>query len=365
MAVFTVAGKEFRDHIENKRFLVIFGALLLVVILSMSQGIKDYNQALESYKEMTSKIESSEIEPEVHMWMPEKPSILLIFYRMLNYFAAIGAVLAIAMGFDLISKEKEEGSLKSLLSHPLHRDSVILGKLVGAVATFGVVMLTVTLICTGSLMIYGISPSSDEFLRIIAYMLVSLLFLISFFSIAIACSVIAKSSGLSVTYCIGIVLVLSFMLPAFGEAVADQYAGEMPTASNVYTYTYSTGPGTVTITTESSTKSSEPTEAEKEEMQKKWEEYQKKIEEYWQKKRNIEHMFNMLSPDKNYKEISNRLISGRSSEVFFFGEGKSPKETETLAESLSSVWSEIFSLLTLSVVMLIGAYLKFMRLDIR
>ena len=361
MAVFTVAGKEFRDHIENKRFLVIFGALLLVVILSMSQGIKDYNQALESYKEMTSKIESSEVEPEVHMWMPEKPSILLIFYRMLNYFAAIGAVLAIAMGFDLISKEKEEGSLKSLLSHPLHGDSVILGKLVGAVATFGVVMLTVTLICTGSLMIYGISPSSDEFLRIIAYMLVSLLFLISFFSIAIACSVIAKSSGLSVTYCIGIVLVLSFMLPAFGEAVADQYAGEMPTASNVYTYTYSIGPGAVTTTTESS----EPTEAEKEEMQKKWEEYQKKIEEYWQKKRNIEHMFNMLSPDKNYKEISNRLISGRSSEVFFFREGKSPKETETLAESLSSVWSEIFSLLTLSVVMLIGAYLKFMRLDIR
>ena len=359
MAVFTVAGKEFRDHIENKRFLVIFGALLLVVILSMSQGIKDYNQALESYKEMTSKIESSEVEPEVYMWMPEKPSILLIFYRMLNYFAAIGAVLAIAMGFDLISKEKEEGSLKSLLSHPLHGDSVILGKLVGAVATFGVVMLTVTLICTGSLMIYGISPSSDEFLRIIAYMLVSLLFLISFFSIAIACSVIAKSSGLSVTYCIGIVLVLSFMLPAFGEAVADQYAGEMPTASNVYTY--SIGPGTVTTTTESS----EPTEAEKEEMQKKWEEYQKKIEEYWQKKRNIEHMFNMLSPDKNYKEISNRLISGRSSEVFFFREGKSPKETETLAESLSSVWSEIFSLLTLSVVMLIGAYLKFMRLDIR
>jgi len=359
VAVFTVAGKEFRDHIENKRFLVIFGALLLVVILSISQGIKDYNQSLESYKEMTSKIESSEVEPEVHMWMPEKPSILLIFYRMLNYFAAIGAVLAIAMGFDLISKEKEEGSLKSLLSHPLHRDSVILGKLVGAVATFGVVMLTVTLICTGSLMIYGISPSSDEFLRIMAYMLVSLLFLISFFSIAMACSVIAKSSGLSVTYCIGIVLVLSFMLPAFGEAVADQYAGEMPTASNVYTYNI--GPGAVTTTTESS----EPTEAEKEEMQKKWEEYQKKIEEYWQKKRNIEHMFNMLSPDKNYKEISNRLISGRSSEVFFFGEGKSPKETETLAERLSSVWSEIFSLLTLSVVMLIGAYLKFMRLDIR
>jgi len=325
VAVFTVAGKEFRDHIENKRFLVIFGALLLVVILSISQGIKDYNQSLESYKEMTSKIESSEVEPEVHMWMPEKPSILLIFYRMLNYFAAIGAVLAIAMGFDLISKEKEEGSLKSLLSHPLHRDSVILGKLVGAVATFGVVMLTVTLICTGSLMIYGISPSSDEFLRIMAYMLVSLLFLIS--------------------YCIGIVLVLSFMLPAFGEAVADQYAGEMPTASNVYTYNI--GPGAVTTTTESS----EPTEAEKEEMQKKWEEYQKKIEEYWQKKRNIEHMFNMLSPDKNYKEISNRLISGRSrlisgrsSEVFFFGEGKSPKETETLAERLSSVWSEIFSL---------------------
>jgi len=354
MAVFLVIKKEFRDLMQSRRFLMIFGALLLVVILSMSQGVGKYNDALDEYKEMTSRIGEGE---GLRQFMPEKPSMLLIFDTMTSYFIPIGAVLAIAVGFDLISREKEEGSLKSLLSHPLYRDNVIIGKLCGALACFGVVMVVITFTCIGILMMYGMSPSSNEFLRILLYMGFSLVFLLSFFSIAILSSTIAKSSGLSVAYCIGIVLVLSFMVPYIGVALADSYAGEEPSMVNIIGGGMMRGGD------------NEMTEAEREEMQTEMEEYNREYQEYWQKKTNVERIFNMLSPDKNYEEISNKILGEDSPEGgFFFGQNRitrSEENEETLAESLSSVWSEIFSLLTLSAVMLIGAYLKFMRLDIR
>lgn len=178
MAVFLVIKKEFRDLMQSKRFLMIFGALLLVVILSMSQGVGEYNDALDEYKEITSRI--GESEGLRQQFMPEKPSILLIFNTMTSYFISFGAVLAIAIGFDLISREKEEGSLKSLLSHPLFRDNIIIGKLCGALATLGLVMVVVIFTCTGMLMIYGISPSSNEFLRILLYMGFSLVYMLAF-----------------------------------------------------------------------------------------------------------------------------------------------------------------------------------------
>jgi ABC-2 type transport system permease protein len=351
MAVFLVTKKEIRDHVQSKRFLMIFGALLLVVILSMSQGVGEYNDALDQYKEMSSRIGEGE---GVWQFMPEKPSVLLIFETMTSYFIPIGAVLAIAMGFDLISGEKEEGSLKSLLSHPLFRDNIIIGKLCGALAVLGLVMVIVTFTSTGVLMMYGISPSSNEFLRILIYMGFSLLFMLAFFSIAMLSSTLAKSSGLSVAYCIGIVLVLSFMVPYVGAAVAEEYAGEEPSKVNFMK-------GGMPL-------NKEMTEAEREEQQEEMQEYQVEYQEYWDKRTGIERIFTIFSPNESYEEIANEITGGSDAEetegVFRF---KVPGERDekSIGESMGLVLPEILSLLMISVVMLIGAYLTFMRLDIR
>jgi ABC-2 type transport system permease protein len=356
MSFIIVAGKEFRDHIQNKRFLIIFGILLLVVFLSLNDGLNEYNQRLDTYKAVVSRVQSA---PQGNTPMPQKPSPLMIFYSMISYFTPIGAVLAISMGFDLISKEKEEGSLKSLLSHPLFRDNVIIGKLLGALGVFTIVTFIVTLICTGFLMMSGISPSGNETLRIAAYMFFSLLFLISFFSIALACSVIAPSSGLSVTYCIGIVIIISFMLPAIGTAVATKVAGTQPSFAD-----YGVIPGS-----QGSQGLNNMTDAERQQMQERMNEYRNASQNYFQKVNSIERIFNIPAPDKSYNTISRRVLTGSASGRFFGGDffrvGTNPSKPETLADSLGAVFSEIIALLILSVIALLVAYLRFMRLDIR
>jgi len=49
-----VAGKEFRDHITSKRFLVIFAVLMLVAVISMAGGMSQYNESLDNYKKQNA-----------------------------------------------------------------------------------------------------------------------------------------------------------------------------------------------------------------------------------------------------------------------------------------------------------------------
>jgi len=70
--------------------------------------------------------------------MPDQPSILSIFQHLISSLMLFGGMLAIAIGFDPISKEREARSLKALLAHPVYRDGVINGKAPGGVAALAV-----------------------------------------------------------------------------------------------------------------------------------------------------------------------------------------------------------------------------------
>ena len=43
-----VAGKEFRDHLTSRRFIVIFTLMILLSAYGIANGLNDYNMLLES-----------------------------------------------------------------------------------------------------------------------------------------------------------------------------------------------------------------------------------------------------------------------------------------------------------------------------
>jgi hypothetical protein len=45
-----IAEKEFRDHVTSKRFIIVFGILLLLAVYSLNAGMNNYNQKLGTYK---------------------------------------------------------------------------------------------------------------------------------------------------------------------------------------------------------------------------------------------------------------------------------------------------------------------------
>ena len=344
--IFVVAKKEFLDHVMGKKFMVILAILMIISLLAMHQGVESYNKLLDSYKERTAEIEEH---PEVMppRGMPEKPSILSVFHVMSTLFGFLGAILAIAIGFNLISGEKESGSLKSLLSHPVFRDTIINGKALGGMGALGFAMLVMTLLSIGILMMLGIMPTGDEFVRILVFMGFTLLFMFSFFAIALMCSTIAKNSTRAITYTLVIFVVISFVMPAAGIFVGMQLAGDMPEHPGMARQEINESEG----------------EGISEEEQ---ERIQEERQEYWEKVMGIQEMFSIGDPRSNFEKVSSTVLDPRFQSFFVFGGpmGEPPAETSIL-EALRMVWKNLLVLLVFPVVMFVIAYIKFMRMDIR
>lgn len=64
-----------------------------------------------------------------------------VVYDMLGIVTALGAVLAVAAGTDAIAGERERGSLLPVLLTPLSRTGLLLGKMGGQAAAWGVMLL--------------------------------------------------------------------------------------------------------------------------------------------------------------------------------------------------------------------------------
>ena len=352
--LFNVARKEFIDHLTSRKFILILALFLIVSAIAMQQGIGDYNNRLESYKEQISQIEEEE---EGSHTMPRKPSILFIFQRMSSLMAILGVILAIAMGFDLITREKERGSLKSLLSHPVYRDEIINGKAVGGILALLFAVGISFIILFAMLLLFSIVPDLDESWRIVLFWTVTVLCLLSYFSIALMSSTVSKDSGRALMYAFIIVLALSFAMPMIGGMVVKGVVGEPPEQpeiqSRIEINEYGEFVGHI-----------EPMNKEEEEE---WERYSEELKAYSEKKWAIQDAFDIFSSDSNYMAVSISLTNPYLKVVHggSWSSSYTPGETTSIKESLEKVWKSILALIILPVVFFAIAYIKFMRMDIR
>ncbi len=357
--LFNVALKEFIDHLTSRKFIVILGLFLIISAYSMHQGIDNYNNELESYKEQISQITEDKaggtsitIESE---YMSEKPSILLIFQVMSFQMVSLGAILAIAMGFDLVSREKESRSLKSLLSHPLFRDEIINGKALGGIFALTFAIGIALLISVAMLLLFSIVPDLDELCRIALFGLVSVLCLLTYFSIALMTSTISDSSGKSLIYALIVFLAISFFVPMVGGIVAESVVGDPPEPPM---FQHEVPPPSV-----KETESEEPIVIREVPLdEEEWQLYEEESNAYWQKRRGIDDAILTIVPTTNYLTVSSAVLS-KNGNVPMFGPGY---RSETTSEDvLERVWKNILALIIFPLVFFAIAYIKFMRMDIR
>jgi ABC-2 type transport system permease protein len=107
--IITIIKKEISDAVTNRSFLLSFGILVLcMVIAGFASGNAFNSQRFAASKDR-----------------------LLILREIAPIITQLGALVSVALGFNSINKERPEGSLKVVLSYPIYRDQIILGKLLG------------------------------------------------------------------------------------------------------------------------------------------------------------------------------------------------------------------------------------------
>lgn len=358
-----VAKKEFSDHITSRRFIIILGLLLVISAIGAHAGIESYNNLLESYNQQLQYVQDIDVTGPYTRWMPEKPSIMLIFNAMMSYMTTLGAILAIAIGFDLVSKEKETRSLKSLLSHPVYRDEIINGKALGGIAALGFAMALALVISLAILLLFSIVPTLTEFAAILIFGAVTLGFLLAYFAIALMMSTIAKESGNALIYTMVIFFAVSTLLPVLGAVAGETLAGDRPEP-----------PQSAPLPKEvvwvdnggySSTSVSQSVVYEgKVEVDPAWQQYEEDMKAYSERRMLISSVTNLLSPQMNYFTTAMAVTNPRVAAVINSLESM-PAETPGLGEALSQVWMNIAALIVFPSAFFAATYIKFMRMDIR
>jgi len=367
----TVAHKEFFDHIQSRKFVLIFSIFLIIAIIGMIGGIAQYQKDLKTYTDQRSTASSSPLAG----YMDERPSVMTVFGTVATYLVFLGAILGIAMGFDLITKEKESKSLKILLSHPVYRDEVINGKALGGIAALVLALSIVLFISLATLLIYGIVPNGGELVLIAVFGIVSFLFIFTYFSIALFMSTVSPDSGSALIFTMIIFIVLSSLLPTMAnDTVIDALAGSAPQMPQELL-------DQMKVVVDNSTKSSMISFSDVG-SNPAWKEYNAKMDAYWEKRGVIQGVLSLFSPTMNYERIASQITTAATANQISMRSSGSSVATVTvsgtssafetsdhsdtdIAGVLAGIIPNIVALLVFPACFFALSYARFMRMDVR
>src|SRR4051812_16307282 len=96
------------------------------------------------------------------------------FVTFLGFFVPL---VAIALGFDSINGEFGRRTMSRVLSQPIYRDALLMGKFLSAMATIAVILLALWLVTIGlGIVVLGVPPGGEEVARSALFLMVTLFY---------------------------------------------------------------------------------------------------------------------------------------------------------------------------------------------
>ena len=191
--------KEFADHLSSMRMRVLEWLMLIA-------GLGAVYIAVQDVKAMTQQ------DPFVFLrlftYSPES-SIAPAFVAVIGFLVPL---IAIGLGFDAVNSEFNRRTLSRVLSQPIYRDALLLGKFLAALATIAVSLTAVWLLVLGAgLLVLGVPPGGEEVARALSFLVVAIAYAGVWLAVAILCSVVFRSAATSVLCALGLWLFLTVL----------------------------------------------------------------------------------------------------------------------------------------------------------
>lgn len=263
--IWKIAKKEFLLNLMTFKFAV--GVIVCVVLMSVFMPVlmNDYEQRLKVYNENVAANEAELLKVKVYknitptVYRP--PNVLSVFGRgvdeqldnfekididqvsgigttisqtntLLSVFPALDvalifkivvSILALLMAYDVISGEKEQGTLKLMLSGTTARHQVLLGKLVAGLMTL-IVPVTTSFMLGLLILLHSnmVSLTWAQWFHIALMYFASLVFVAAIFNLGLLLSCLNKSSATSLVFGLFLWLFLAAIFPNASAYIASQ-----------------------------------------------------------------------------------------------------------------------------------------------
>lgn len=206
-----VAGKELADHLYSGRFVVLLAVLGIATgaaVFAASGGIREVAPNAEGITALFLKLFTVTTEPV--------PFPLIVFVSFL------APLLGIMFGFDSVNGERAQGTLPRLLSQPIHRDEVILGKFVAGISVIAIIFTALVVLVAG-IGIYrlGVTPEVTEVSRLLVWLLFTIVYVAFWQGLATLVSVRTTRAATSALIPVGVWLMLALFGSFIFGAIAD------------------------------------------------------------------------------------------------------------------------------------------------
>jgi ABC-type transport system involved in multi-copper enzyme maturation permease subunit len=248
----TVAKKEIVSNLLSYKFFIVILLTAILIFTSFFIMRRDYKHRLADYQlikpkptepiavippnplsifakglddAMTRSFEISVIGVTARAGQVSG-NIIFSFFPTPDFLYVVRVVLslvALLFGFDQVSREKEQGTLRLLLSNALSRAKVLAGKWAGNFLSLAVPFLLVTLL---GFALLNLDPeihfSSDNLIKLILILAISLIYIAFFLSLGILISTLTRKAAASIVILLFIWAVLVFVIPNLGTLLARQ-----------------------------------------------------------------------------------------------------------------------------------------------
>ena len=205
-----IIQKELAENFTSKRFITTYILIFLSSVATAFLGFQELAQV------GLTKFESDVIFLVLFSGAAS-PTPSFIFFL-----SVLASILGIALGFDAVNREIASGSMVRLLSNPIYRDSILVGKIIGGFITIALVIGSIMGITTGvDILLAGFGPTLDGALRIFYFTLATILYAWIWFSMALFFSTVFNRIATSALTSLAAWIFLSFFTGMLASVMAQ------------------------------------------------------------------------------------------------------------------------------------------------
>ncbi|MFD1769900.1 ABC transporter permease [Sphingobacterium suaedae] len=197
-------NKEVAAHIRSWRFAILIFLIILTFIASMYVSSSNLRSAITDLQHSGESFIYLKLLTTTDQSIPP-------FHVFLNF---LGPLLGIALGFDAINGEQNGNTMVRLLAHPIYRDNVLLAKFLGPLLIISTLFTALVLLMLGAgLWRTGVRIEVQEFIRIIGFVFMTILYVAFWLSLSILVSIRFRHAATSALTAIGIWLFFTVFFP--------------------------------------------------------------------------------------------------------------------------------------------------------
>ena len=159
--------------------------------------------------------------------------VLSLFRNMVTYVALLGALAALVLGHQTVAADRKAGVVPLMLSRPVARSSIALGKISAIIMSIAVVLSVAALVNSLTMLLLpGLTLTSAVWLGLGKFYAVSGLYMLSFGLLGAVCATTFKTESMALLIPVTIWLALTFIVPQITANIGPM-AALNPQSANI------------------------------------------------------------------------------------------------------------------------------------